>query len=234
MKFSIVEGFIYCEDDYFSTDNKEKLESMAKGLINVKEKFDLFVKTQGTLSDKEFINLYKKIFATNEIELYKAYFKQQFKKPVRKIIKVEGTAEHIEQEGHGRDFSWWTEYYKCSYEVVCSENTVFEDREYTQEEIKQLIEQGKICVINNNIKRGEQLYSRSKKLKSGQNIKTFSLTNEQRIKMIRSEMTQENVEKEYKKWLEKAGKIWGTVRAKIIKQAQDVINIVNKPQDLFK
>lgn len=57
--------------------------------------------------------------------------------PTQKVIS------DMEYEGHGRDFSWWTQNYQRMIEVASKEFTPTKD-EYTFEEIQQLIDQGEI------------------------------------------------------------------------------------------
>lgn len=65
-----------------------------------------------------------------------------------KIIEIptEYVSQYLYSEGHGRDFSWWTENYQRIIKASSNEFTPSKD-EYTYNEIKKLIENGEIYPI---------------------------------------------------------------------------------------
>lgn len=65
-----------------------------------------------------------------------------------KIIEIptEEVIQEMYSEGHGRDFSWWTENYQIIIKVLSNE-FIPSKNEYTYDEIEKLIENGKIYPI---------------------------------------------------------------------------------------
>ena len=79
---------------------------------------------------------------------YLEYFNNANNKNFTKIIDIptEEVIQDMHSEGHGRDFSWWTQNYQI-YVSALSDKFVPTKEEYTFDEIKELISQGQICAL---------------------------------------------------------------------------------------
>lgn len=113
----------------------ENLKTLSKLIIEFLNKKDNF----------EIEELNKIINSFYEITLeekdYLGYINAKQNIQYEKIIEIPTNivTVDLQSEGHGRDFSWWTENYQ---RMICAATTEFksEKEEYTLEEIEQLIE----------------------------------------------------------------------------------------------
>ena len=76
----------------------------------------------------------------DQIKLINKILGTSFNTTVKLPTKME--IKDVASEGHGRDFSWWTVFYRILIEAAIIKGSEFEDRTYSREEILELIEQG--------------------------------------------------------------------------------------------
>lgn len=139
--------------------NFKDLMSYANDIKQQKLDFEKLINEFETLSNKKFFYLYKQFYQWDNTEIKKEYHKGIFKNPVTHIVKTDDVVSLQHTEGHGRDFSWWYVWYNCAYEIIAEDNTVFENRIYTKQELAELASQNKIIVNNTVIPYGEELNS---------------------------------------------------------------------------
>ena len=106
-------------------------------------------------TDKEnmnIINLYKLLSYFYDIKIedidYLDYVNSSTNKHFTKIIDIptEEVIQEMHSEGHGRDFSWWTQNYQVYIKALSNEFEPIKE-EYTSEEIKSLITKEQVCIL---------------------------------------------------------------------------------------
>ena len=214
---------------YDNENNPKKLLEFAEGLQQQKENFERI--SNQTLTDVEFFEIYKEFYRWDPTEIAVEISKQQFKNPKTTRIKTDDVSSMVRQEGHGRDFSWWTEWYNVKYDVVTESNFKFEDRVYTKSEISVLVRQKKVMVINTDIMYGERLndqvaYSHKKRLDKinvqptklhhkfdyfgyaldSKDIEVLYEANPEAFAVIRKSLTPQQLAQDYKKYMREYNK----------------------------
>ncbi len=79
------------------------------------------------------------------INLMNIHYGSHYDTSVKLPTKME--LSDVASEGHGRDFSYWTEFYRIVVDAATNKGVEFEDRSYSYEEIKRLIDEGIISPI---------------------------------------------------------------------------------------
>lgn len=98
------------------------------------EKFDLLSHFYSFyLEDKDFV------------ELINIRYNKKFNKIISIPTKME--CEYIQQEGYGRDFSWWTVKNRIILKVATTEGFILTDKKYSYDEIVNLINESKIYPV---------------------------------------------------------------------------------------
>lgn len=140
---------------YQNRDNLDALLEIAKNLAKAKAKFErLFDKS---LSDIEFFKIYKSFYRWDNDAIIAKSNAGAFPNPKKTIIKTNDVVDYIESEGHGRDFSWWTEWKNVAYEVLTNKDFQFEDKIYTKKEIEKFVKEKKMIVLRTDIPYGNEL-----------------------------------------------------------------------------
>lgn len=131
----------YSYEYYFDCKKKEVLNL-------VKLSID-FMNNKESMNTKD---LYKLIchFYDMEIEIYDylEYVNRKYERKFYKIIEIPIDKVTIDSgsEGHGRDFSWWTQNYQRMIKAFSNKFTPLKE-EYTIEEVKELIKEGEIYPV---------------------------------------------------------------------------------------
>ena len=127
------------------------LSKLYKELKAQREKFKAFLDGFDTFDDKEFLLRLQEFYSWDAEKLlieYNSNVKIKNKKKV--VVKTNDYYPFLNQEGSGRDFSYWTEWYPRNYEILCDKPFKFEKRIYTKQELSELCKQDKIIVLNRN------------------------------------------------------------------------------------
>lgn len=123
-------------------------------LLMLKQKFEEFIKNYENLSNIEFFESFRMFYRVPVDKVKKDILTSMFNKPKKYILKSNDIIENLESEGHGRDFSWWTEHFRAKYVVFAEDGSLDENKVYTKKEIKELAESKKIIVM------GKQAYGK--------------------------------------------------------------------------
>lgn len=87
------------------------------------------------------------------------------------IVKTSFVSKDLVQEGTGRDFSYWTEFYKYNYKVVVRKNVQLDEtREYSFEELYSLVKSKDILIISYNSFETFDASDRKKEIISGRQL----------------------------------------------------------------
>ena len=148
------------EDLTFSVDTIDRILVLAANLIGEKPYKDFcFYRPFKKYSDEEILEeirelfVYEKgedntitLFDEDYLNIYNSY--APFKYDRCTVLNTDYITKYIASDGHGRDFSWWTEYYNYSYKVLVKKGVALnEDKKYTLEEIAELQKSGDIVII---------------------------------------------------------------------------------------
>lgn len=209
---------------YNNESNPKGLMRVVQDLKQEKAQFErLFDKN---LSDIEFFDLYKSFYRWDNDAIIAKCNKDAFPNPKKAIIKTNDVVKQINSEGSRRDFSWWTEWRNSAYEVLTNSDFQPEDRIYTKQEIEKLVKEKKMIVLRTDIPYGNELDEKeahktsmemkkinvmSDKLNNGfhlyahaldkQQIKEMYLDNPNAFRVIREDLTQDQLMKDYKKYV---------------------------------
>lgn len=129
---------------YFGDDNsKKQLEKELKLIDKIVNKYD---KLDNNTKYKILEHFYE--FYLKEDDLID-FINIKYNKNFNKIKSISTKMEYqtVASEGHGRDFSWWTEKYKIGFKCATNEDFVLEKKSYSSKEILNLIEEGLIYPI---------------------------------------------------------------------------------------
>ncbi len=219
---------------YENENNPQKLLAIAKSLKQEKASFlRLF---DGTLSDIEFFQIYKQFYRWDTDAIVANCNQTAFPNPKTMVVRTSDVTSTIESEGHGRDFSWWTEWRHSAYEVLTNSDFQLEDRVYSKQEIAELVAQKKLIVLRDGIPYGKEIdgteaYKTSKKLETI-NIKTNELhprfqyysyaisdndiqkmfdANPSAFKAIREDLTEGRLTADYEKYLVEYNRTMGQI-----------------------
>ena len=180
---------------YENENNPKKLIELAKALEKQKANFlKLF---DENLSDTEFFQIYKQFYRWDTDAIVANCNQSAFPKPKTTIIKTSDVTSTIESEGHGRDFSWWTEWRHSAYEVLTNEDFVLEDRVYSKQEIADLVAQKKLIVLRDGIPYGKEIDG-SKAHKTSKQLEPIKVKTSElhpRFKYYGYAITKEDIEK---------------------------------------
>lgn len=209
---------------YQNRDNLDALLEIAKNLPKVKAKFErLFDKS---LSDIEFFKIYKSFYRWDNDAIIAKSNAGAFPHPQKTIIKTNDVVDYIESEGHGRDFSWWTEWKNVAYEVLTNKDFQFEDKTYTKKEIEKFVKEKKMIVLRTDIPYGNELnpeeaHKTSIEMKKinvtpnklnfnfklfayalhDEQIKEMYLENPEAFRVIREDLTEGKLMQDYQKYV---------------------------------
>lgn len=137
-------------------DNMEKLKN---------------IRSDKNVSDVEFYNMYNQLFSVftkdKDFEFIKKYSKEFLdSEGIKTSIKTDIPTEWTEQEGRGRDFSWWTVRGFTSYDVLFADNDKFNpEKIYTKEGLFELIKSRAMIIIKPNgihLNISEEIYEEKK------------------------------------------------------------------------
>lgn len=126
-----------------------------KNLINEIKLIEKIINEYEKLDDITKYNLIRQfcdLFLKDEdiIELINLKFNKNFNKSVCIPTKME--YDYMVQEGHGRDFSWWTVKKRIMLNCAIDKNFILENKNYSYDEIMNLINEKKIYPIYYNSK----------------------------------------------------------------------------------
>ena len=124
-------------------DSKEQLEKELKLINKIINKYD---KLDNNTKYKILEHFYE--FYLKEDD-FVDFINIKYNKNFNKIKSISTTMEYqtVASEGHGRDFSWWTEKYKIGFKCATTEYFVLQKKSYSSKEILNLIEEGLIYPI---------------------------------------------------------------------------------------
>lgn len=147
-------------DPYYAfAETKKEYER----LLRVKNKFEELIKNYDNLSNMEFFEMFRTFYRVPVDKIKQDILTSMFKSPKKYTIKSNDIIENLESEGHGRDFSWWTEHFRAEYIVFAEEGCLDENKVYTKQEIKELAESKKIIVMGKQ-SYGKQIHPTKKQL----------------------------------------------------------------------
>lgn len=130
------------DGSYYNFDST-KTNNMLKMITN-------FFQNQDTLTNEEYYNILINFYDFElEDEDYLDIVNIITKDNYNNIesIKTNQIYSDLEREGHGRDFSFWTVKYRLFIKAAIKDHVIEENKEYTVEEIKELISENKIYPI---------------------------------------------------------------------------------------
>ena len=104
----------------------------------------------------------------DQIELINKKYGTSFNTTIELPTKME--IKDIHSEGHGRDFSWWTVYYRINIVAAIIKGSKFEDRTYSRKEILDLMEQGILYPLR---LKADELHKQSEDAEKYEEIPTF-------------------------------------------------------------
>ena len=116
--------------------------------VRLKNAFELLIKNFDVLSNKQFFDLFKKFYSVSTDEIKEYIVTKTIKNPKQYTIKTDDIAGGVYTEGHGKDFSWWTEYYHVAYVVMAEDGSLDENRIYTKQELRDLVKSKKVIVMD--------------------------------------------------------------------------------------
>lgn len=133
-----------------------------KDIFNMfKEKVHKYINTVNSivntdfekLSDEEFYDLLCNLYSINLTEMdYLKILSQVNNKKYNRFTEIGTymTFPGTVTEGHGHDFSWWEQLYQVKYIIAVSEDINIEyDSIFSKEDIKSMIENKNIVIVNN-------------------------------------------------------------------------------------
>lgn len=221
---------------YNNESNPKGLMSIAQDLKQEKAKFERLLNKN--LSDIEFFDLYKSFYRWDNNAIIAECNKDAFPNPKNTIIKTNDVVKQINSEGSRGDFSWWTEWRNAAYEVLTNSDFQPEDRIYTKQEIEKLVKEKKMIVLRTDISYGneldedeahktsiemEKINVTPDKLNYGFYFLAFALDNQEIKKMytdnpkafrvIREDLKQEKLMKDYEKYVAQYNMTMGHISA---------------------
>ena len=131
-----------------------EIKNKYKQLLLINNAFKDFIKNFNSLSNMTFFESFRMFYRVPVDKVKQDILTSMFKKPKKYVIKSNDIIENLESEGHGRDFSWWTEHYRAEYVVFAEDGSLDENKTYSKQEIKELAESKKIIVM------GKQAYGK--------------------------------------------------------------------------
>lgn len=111
-----------------------------------KKQFKRLIDEFESLDDVTFLEHFKKFYSWEDYKIL-AKYSYSFDNIVLVDVKTNDFTSMIVQEGSGRDFSYWTAWYKALYTIVCDASLKFENRVYTIKELSKLSQENKIIVL---------------------------------------------------------------------------------------
>lgn len=209
---------------YNNQNNPKELLRISENLKQTKDEFErLFDKS---LSDIEFFKIYKSFYRWDNDAIIAKSNADAFPNPQKTIIKTNDVVDYIESEGHGRDFSWWTEWKNAAYEVLTNADFQPEDRIYTKQEIEKLVKAKKMIVFRTDIPYGNELNPKEAHKTSiemqkinvtpnklnfnfklfahalhDEQIKEMYLENPEAFRVIREDLTEDKLMQDYQKYV---------------------------------
>ena len=137
------------------------------------EKINKIIKNYKELNNKEKYELleflYRLLIEEKDlIDFINIKYNRNYNKTITLKTKMED--EFIAQEGHGRDFSWWTEKYRVLVNCAYNDKNNIEHKKYSYDEIKELIDNNTIYPIGVQI---ESIHEYSKDREEVKRIKTL-------------------------------------------------------------
>ncbi len=208
---------------YYNQNNPKRLMSIAKDLSQLKIEFERLL--DKNLSDIEFFDLYKSFYRWDNEAIIAKCNEDAFATPKKSTLKTNDVVSYINSEGSRRDFSWWTEWRNAAYEDLTNSDFQPEDRIYTKQEIEKLDKEKKMIVLRTDIPYGNELDEEAHKtsikmkkinvtpdkLNNGfhlyahalnkQQIKEMYLDNPKAFRVIREDLTQDQLMKDYEKYV---------------------------------
>lgn len=155
--------------DYLRRGDINKILEYGSKILNSKRMFKRLINEYKTLSDKEFFYLSDRFYSWKEDEIINALCKNEIPNPVEYVVKTTDIINIRVEDGHGRDWSWWTEYYYTRYKLTADESIkIDEEKVYTKQEIADLVNTGKVIAEKTHVAYGKDLgdlgYKKSKEL----------------------------------------------------------------------
>lgn len=209
---------------YTAGTNSKILLNLAQNLRKAKNSFEQLFDT--TISDIEFFQIYKQFYRWDNDAIIANMNEELFPNPTTTTIKTNDVTSIIRNEGHGKDFSWWTVWNHSAYKVMVNGDFHLEDRVYDKQEISQLVKAGKLIVLKTDIPYGKEIdVSEAKKIQhnlsgieintplhykfgyyghaiEGKDIKDMNKANPKAIPAIRRDLTQERLKHDYERFNE--------------------------------
>lgn len=218
---------------YNNQNNPKRLMSIAQDLKQEKAQFERLL--DKNLSDIEFFDLYKSFYRWDNDAIIAKCNKDVFANPKKSILKTNDVVSYINSEGSRRDFSWWTEWRNAAYVVLTNSDFQPEDRIYTKQEIEKLVKEKKMIVLRTDIPYGNELdeeaYKTSIEMKkinvtpdklnygfnlyahalNKQQIKEMYLDNPKAFRVIREDLKQDKLMKDYEKYVAQYNMVMGQI-----------------------
>lgn len=232
---------------YENEQRPKKLLELAHALEEQKARFSSLF--DETLNDTEFFKIYKEFYRWDTDAIVANCNQSAFPQPKTSIIKTSDVTSTIESEGHGRDFSWWTEWRNSAYEVLTNADFQLEDRIYSKEEIAELVKQKKLIVLRDGIPYGKEIdgaeaHKTSKRLEpikvktaelhhrfkyygyaiTDTDIDAMYLSNPRAFTAIREDLTADRLTADYERYLVEFNRTMGqidTILSKLLKTIKE-------------
>lgn len=228
-------------------------------LLQLKKMFEEFIQNFNSLSNLDFFEKLTTFYLVDINNLKQNISCCLFKNPKKYSIKTNDICEILKDEGHGRDFSWWTEYYQAEYDVYSENKSLDPNKVYTKQEIKDLADAKKIIIINKH-SYGNEIKPTKTRIEQLKKIEIFSFlpynfklyfehnhmnstakTNifeeyKQIFDLIRNNISKEEVIEDYKKFIDVYNKHMLNMKKIVQEEKQKISSAVlklnNEKQDL--
>lgn len=110
----------------------------------------IFFQKQDTLTNEEYYKILSNFYDfeledKDYLDIVNIITKDNYNNIVN--IKTNQIYSDLEREGHGRDFSFWTVKYRLFIKAAIKDSVIEDNKEYTVEELKELISETKIFPI---------------------------------------------------------------------------------------
>lgn len=180
----------------------EQLTEYAKAMQCERKDFRRLIDEFDTLDDITFLQLLKKFYYLNLFALENKYVGNiKFDNRVEVVVKTDDLAA-IKQYDKSKikDFITMNEWHYLAYRIACDASLKFEDRVYTKEELSQLCQDKKIIVLDKGTIYGEEVDYRTA-YNARQNLSKYSLRNFDASKIVdMSHMSKEDRQTTYEKY----------------------------------
>ncbi len=138
--------------------DRQTITETIENLKKSKERFGYLVEHFDTLDDKEFLKQFKYFYNWDFHKLLACCILKE-KDTKQAIVKTDDFVSVQVSEGSGRDFSYWNEWYRSAYRIAYDSSLEIEKRVYKVQELSDLCKQGKIAVLEMGIAYGNEVPS---------------------------------------------------------------------------